>query len=96
MGPWLRHLATRPIIPDILTVRAFGYRMGVFDALDLWVQRLICKHEEMRFTAATTAAPSTGYNLEVGVVARCNNCRRTWCGDVSAGISAELREKVLP
>ena len=67
-------------------VSAFGYRMDVLDAAKLALTRLVCRHEAMQFNAATCAQPiGSGSNVEVGVVVRCEKCRKTWVGNVVAG-----------
>ena len=70
-----------------VTVPVYGYRMNPVDAIKAVLTRAVCRHERLRFTSATVAEPAGGSNVKVGLVARCDRCRRVWTGDVVAGLS---------
>lgn len=48
--------------------------------------RAFCRHPELKFIPATGAELlDDGGNVEVGLLARCPTCKRTWTGEVRAG-----------
>lgn len=63
---------------------------GAFKRQQPALARRLCAHESVKLEAATAASPSSSGNVDVGVVARCGDCGRSWSGDVTAGLNLRL------
>ena len=77
-----------------MKINAYGYQLSLGSFVKLTMIRLFCRHKTATFHACTGAWHSLkGDNVDVGVSFVCPRCRRSWSGDIRAGIGKSKIER---
>lgn len=73
-----------------MKINAYGYQFSLRNFIKIFMARLFCTHKEAWFHACT-GAWRDGDNVNVGVSFVCPRCKRSWSGDIRAGMGKDER-----
>jgi hypothetical protein len=73
-------------------IDAYGYGLSLKRFLVVTFWRLFCNHKQAKFYACTGAQRWDKDNVTVGVSFVCPRCKKTWAGDIVAGLGCKKQE----